>query len=450
MTAIPTGRLGHLRALVGPGLLLAALLNGLGTHLKLIGVWDKAGYETYWELHCPDGVTTSAPVGVGRRCEVPDLSSPPRIPHRQGAEYALHVSPPGVWLKRAKDGFALVLVALCLACKPRSGWAAIRGLSPSAILLTLVAVGAALGIAAQGDGLALAVGARSFLFLAIALTSAGFIAAEGLSTVALWVAILLMAQLLFVPSQFLFGIPVNGYLPFLHLPRRMAGTFTFPNSLGVFAVVGFAFVSAYLPQRRRWPLLLSVCVALVWLSGSATGVVALLWWVAAAIFRSAPKRSRVRVVLVSALVASVVLAMLPPLLGRQTIFKGVFGPGGRVVSLTRVLTVMDGSRVIFGEGLGRGTNALASLSGVRSLGAGDSTVTTLVRQTGLLGCAAFYLLLAWAWRRDPLARPFYEVLALVSLTLAVTELFPANVLLGLALGRSLWHTPPRWPNDESA
>jgi len=54
--------------------------------------------------------------------------------------------------------------------------------------------------------------------------------------------------------------------------------------------------------------------------------------------------------------------------------------------------------------------------------------------------SAFYLLLLAAWRRDETARPFYEVLLLVSLTLSILELFPVNALLGLVLSRSIWHT----------
>jgi hypothetical protein len=57
-------------------------------------------------------------------------------------------------------------------------------------------------------------------------------------------------------------------------------------------------------------------------------------------------------------------------------------------------------------------------------------------QLGLVGVLAFYGLLAWAWRVDGGARPFYLVAAIASLTINLPEAFPLNVLLGLALARS--------------
>jgi hypothetical protein len=66
----------------------------------------------------------------------------------------------------------------------------------------------------------------------------------------------------------------------------------------------------------------------------------------------------------------------------------------------------------------------------------DSALTSLVIQIGLLGSVLFYAALFWAARRDPPARPFYCVVALCTLTINVGELFPVNVLMGIALAHS--------------
>jgi hypothetical protein len=66
----------------------------------------------------------------------------------------------------------------------------------------------------------------------------------------------------------------------------------------------------------------------------------------------------------------------------------------------------------------------------------DSTVTALMMQIGVLGTLLFYAMLLWAGFRDRSARMFYAIVAVCSLTLNVTELFPVNFLLGIALARN--------------
>ena len=67
----------------------------------------------------------------------------------------------------------------------------------------------------------------------------------------------------------------------------------------------------------------------------------------------------------------------------------------------------------------------------------DSTVTVLLTQLGITGVILFYGILVWAYRRDPRARPVYLVFAITSLTINITEVFPVNFLLGLALAGTL-------------
>ena len=102
----------------------------------------------------------------------------------------------------------------------------------------------------------------------------------------------------------------------------------------------------------------------------------------------------------------------------------------------------------FGRGLAIGSNQATNLAtmGMSTLQSpldstsafyADSTFTMLLVQMGLAGVLAFYAMLAWAFRVDPAARPFYLIAAIASLTINLPETFPLNFLLGLALARSV-------------
>jgi hypothetical protein len=433
---------------VGALLALATLFNGLGAFLKRAGVLEPAGYEAYWQLHCGGGETTDLPVALGRRCAKPDLGNPPRIPHREGGRHVFAAKPSEVWLKALKDVFFVTFVLVCAAFVPRFRPARNRALWLSWLAAVVVVAVAGLAAAARGDMLPMMAGLRSFLFLAAAGACGWVASAAALLTLTRWITLVMWAQLPFLSLEVLFGLPINGYLPFLHLPRRMAGTLTLPNSLGVFAVTALVFVEVFAPGRRaRW-LILVPCILVVLASGSATGVVALLIWAAAASIRAVARERRLAVTAFWLVCAAALLPNLPTVLGRDTVFKGAFGSEGRLGTLLATVEDVDAPRLLFGRGLGAGTNALANLNRNPAVGSGDSAITSLIRQVGLVGTGVLVLFVVLAWRGDRLARPFYEVVCLMSLTLNVTELFPVNFLLGLALGRSIWHTATASSNDE--
>jgi hypothetical protein len=101
-----------------------------------------------------------------------------------------------------------------------------------------------------------------------------------------------------------------------------------------------------------------------------------------------------------------------------------------------------GIEILVGRGIGFGTNSAANLLIIDGhplsdmMSSADSMVTVLAAQLGIAGVILFYSILAWAYLRDPEARPLYLVFAITSLTINVTEFFPVNFLLGLALARS--------------
>ena len=67
----------------------------------------------------------------------------------------------------------------------------------------------------------------------------------------------------------------------------------------------------------------------------------------------------------------------------------------------------------------------------------DSMVTLLVLQAGVVGLLLFYALLAQGWVLSREGRPFFLSMLMASLVSNLVEVFPVNVLLGLALADAM-------------
>jgi hypothetical protein len=215
----------------------------------------------------------------------------------------------------------------------------------------------------------------------------------------------------------------------------------------VFSAVAVAFYCAFSEHRRHLLWLILGALVLILLSRSGTGLVGLLAlqvWIGLSETQVSNRRRRV---VVGTLLAVATVLALPQLLGRPDLFHTI---GARFDKLWMVAGTGTPLELVIGRGLGVGSNLALTLSdtGLASAMAAqgqpipwmvpsDSTLIALFIQTGLLGVATFYGLLAYAAARDPAARPFYLVVALCSLMHTLIELFPVNMLLGLVLARML-------------
>jgi hypothetical protein len=435
-------------------LIVAVLCNGAAFYLKRTGLIDPASYRAYWTAHCWElsetaGAQTerqcskfTSPAELARRSQLPDESA-------EGTYGYLYESTPAERpLKLVKDLFWVVLIALCLKA-PLPHWRRIR---PLGALAVYCAVAFVLSIPVNGALIAVA-GLRSFLFLFLALFGQWLVA--HLAVFARAVGALLIVQALLIPLELFRGVHLFHEWTSLSLASRIAGTLVQPNSMGVFAVAALAFYYCFSP-RKSWLVPLGlVALALVFLSGSGTGLVC----AALALFVIARERVHGKWKMVWTVagglgVAAIVL-MLPDLTGREDVFDSLWASGGRLAALHAALFERGLAEVVFGSGLGVNTNAalnLAAGSGLDGLahtsltGAvpTDSTLTGLLIQIGVVGTLIFYAAFLWAALRDSLARPFYCIVALCTLTINVTELFPVNVLLGMAWAHSAWN-PTRRP-----
>jgi hypothetical protein len=417
-------------------LVVASLLNGIPSYLRRVGAVQKDRYEAYWVSYCgPEGAAPRA-FGFGRVCRQPDYwgASSTTIVSRYSA-YALEVQAADLLFKLPKDLAMVATAVLGFAL-----WRLADKKPSNALPLTLLAVTVIMAVPltiTREGGWACILGLRSYLFLLIAFLGAFVTAQAGLDRLGTGVALLLVLQLLFIPWELFSGISTFriGPPPF-HLPRRLSADFIMPNALGSFAAMALALCMGAAVYRRHAISLWAVAILVVVLSGSATASVVLaVLFVAAMLGDSVPPTVRgliLGVVVVGALIA------LPLLLDRPDLFDSIVGPGGRWGTLLS-MAAMPASVLMFGEGLAARSNTVIGLA--HGFGT-DSQIILLLSQTGVLGLACFYFILAWAWSRDPRLRPFYVALTLCSITLNVTEAYPVNFLLGLALAHSATEKPP--------
>lgn len=433
-------------------LVLAALANGAGPYLKRTGLIDKDAYRIYWAVHC--GFLGSSGAAVRER-QCHELTTPAEI--RQHAlpssgdvvdtsfRYVYEVTPAERPLKLAKD---VLLVLLCAA----GAWRLLTGRLkfppwreswPLVVLAAYAGIALAASVTLNGPIVG-AAGLRLLLVFGAGLLGAA--AARHMAAFAVAVALLLGVQLVLAPFEMFRSVHVFHEWSPLFLARRVTGTMVQPNSLGVFAAAAMAFCYSFLPSRATRLPLAAATLAVVLLSGSGTGLVcAALAAVTIFVLRRPPGRRLVAAVGAAVGVALVIAVVLPVLSGRADIFDSV--ASGRLDTLRAALLDRSAWDLFFGSGPGVNTNLALSLQAAGSPAGGstgpapaptDSALTGLLIQIGLLGTGLFYATLAWAARRDPRARPFYAVIALCTLTINVTELFPVNFLLGIAWAHSLW------------
>jgi hypothetical protein len=417
-------------------LVAATLANGAAPYLKRIGVIERQRYEAYWRIHCGGDEPVSRPWGLGRRCAAfePGPLTPARF-HRERSHlfFVFEVRPSEVPLKLVKDAVMLLFVGVSFWQSRRDSSPPYRaGAAPLWGLCVLVVLASAWGIA-HGDRLRTLVGLRGTTFIAVALFGVWMTDVSRLQHICRALIALLVIQLLLVPGELLWGMPMAGYASVLALPSRVAGTLVKANGLGVLAAVTVAFAECYTPDRRLRITAWGGGILVVLFAGSATGwIVLFALFVARIVHRNMPWRS---IAALSSIVVLLLLA-LPVIVGRPNLLHSLTAPAGRFDLLRGVLSRTP---ILFGGGLGAGTNAEQVLlsQGTQLEGAGmpasDSTAIVMLSQFGILGALLFYAAFAVAWRRQPRLTPLFLALGLTSLSFDLPEAFPLNLVLGLAL-----------------
>ena len=423
------------------GIVLATLANGAYAYLARLGQLDRAHFHEFVSLFCdraPERI--EGPLALSCRC----MRVHPEIDYSKviSPVYLYHTDGWRLLLKLPKEALFAALLLVSLAWRPRlrpSSWRRGDVLVVGGFAAVL-AMGVLFSLANRGPIYA-ALGLRPFEFVAVAALASW--AAPFLRDVAKPLLALLAIQACLVVPEMLFAMPIrtcpNSF--------RAAGTLVLPNSLGIVAALLLAFAAAFRPEALRspWPWLAGACVVLA--GGSGAGIVLMFLTAMLQAWRIVPPERRRMLLGAGAAIALVLVFALPLITQRPQIYDSLFGLGGRSDKVAEVWQASTPVQRVFGEGMGYGTNMAINLvsaadGAVReayldtNLFYADSTVTSFLEQFGLLGPLAWIALMCWAAWRDPVARPFYIVFAVASLVINIPELFPANLMLGLALAHT--------------
>ncbi len=417
-------------------LCLAALVNGAAFWLKRTGLIDSAHYQHY--------------LAYKSSLQITGRSDPAWSEVRRFQSRALvrlySVNRVQALAKAAKYAAVAVLIGLCAW----SWWRASGGRYLPAQPLFLVFAAAVLIALAQSwryhNGAFLVPAVRTLGFLTLLSTAAAVVSTKNLRILSNYLILLLLLQLIMLPFELSWGLDIYTGSAFAYTPGdRAVGVFLQPASLGLFAAIA---LSAFLcfgdtPATMR---LLAVCLSGVVVSASGSASAMLLWVLITgyALVSAAGLSGRARAG-VLLLLATVVLAATPWLTARPDVMASLWG------RVEKMQAVLDGAQSLdvwlFGQGLGVGSNAAfhwiryaasvgTPVPALPAYAGSDSTPQTLLIQTGVAGCLAFYAFVGYAALRDREARPLLVILALASLFTNLLEFFPVDVLLALLLARS--------------
>jgi hypothetical protein len=440
---------GFVAKLVAAALLVAVLCNGASVYLKRTGLIDRDAYGAYWSMHCNGVDPAHAMAPAGARCcaNATGLNRVTNLENVYG-HYIFETAESGLALRLVKDLLGLALIAFSvLAVARRAAPAPTLREAWPVYLLAGYAMIEFLASAHFNGALVATVGLRAFMFAMIALVAQWL--APHLGVIARSLGALLLLQALLIPYELFHGIHLHDHWTPLYIASRASGTLVLPNSLGIFAVTALAFCYSFSDARARLALPCAAALGVVIFSGSGTGMVCASLLLILMLKDRIGDDRRAPLAMAGAIAGAIVVVALLPVLAGRDIFNSLFGEGGRLDAMASVFARRGPLEALFGSGLGTAKilgSQLQDLADPHALGVThdraahftDSTITGLVMEIGLLGAAIFYAGLAWAGLRDRRARPFYWVVALCSLTVNITVLFPVNFLLGLAWAHSAW------------
>ena len=472
-------RIDRLAWLISVAIVVATLLNGLPFYLRRIGWIDREAYRHDLMRFCLEPINHWWLPATCHYRRVLDVDPLRVISVNISRFYEL--STPELFLKLAKYGVTagLLGVSLLLVLRGQASVPSFLRLRPAWPMLAATLISLALGFI-QGGGMQALLIVVNSAWLWVLLFSSWLTTPSRLQTIVDGISILILLQLPLALMEAMRGIPTpfgpgleTLDPPSLPVPSRLMQVFVQPNSLGGFLVVGLGFCIAF-SRRRRWlPWLMVAVLPPLLLSRSATGLLAMtvmviLWprqpfssisgrghrprspwalrnrWSRSVL--SVVERRKILLLLILAIPAAL---LLPTALDRPDLFDSLMG---RWLTLRRALDGDQPMNLLLGRGVGNvgslfhnivATNH-ASLAWFKAWPvfnnqsiATDSQVVMILVQGGLLGVVGFFTLLLGALNRAAWALPFLLAVALCSLTLNITDIFPLSILLGLGLNRCL-------------
>jgi hypothetical protein len=441
-------RLDQAAGLLAALLAVALALNGLPFWARRVGLFDPAAHVRDGALFCSPA---PPPWWLPATCRPHRLVAPGPPPRfERFSVQRLYSVPPVERSLKLLRHIALPLLLLGSAVLVAARWQPApdpHALLPLSPLLLSTLLSAWISLPREGSLDTLAAGLGS-LWIPLAALAGWLTTPRRWQRLADGAAALVLLQGPVLVLEAMRGLPLPfGGATSPWLPTRLVGLMNQPNSLGGLLALSVALcVSVSRRPWQRWPLLL-LALAMALLARAGAGVVALTLLGGGLALGRLPRRGRPLAVVALLLVLALVL---PSWLGRPRLYGS---PLGRAEGF-RVwwTTPRPATERWLGHGLASSLNprlavALrhptrklpqASLSWVKGRGpSAEGQPLLLAGQGGLVALGAFYGLLAWCAWRDPLLRPFWGVLLLLSFTLNVTEVFPMGIWMAVATARAL-------------
>ncbi len=421
---------------IGMVLCVAAVTNGATFWSKRIGWLEPGAYQDY--------LVEKSSFRVTSRLDPAYTAAQTFQQRAMSRLYA--VTGTQTITKLIKYGVALLVIGVSLWTGWRDGQRPAAWTQPAFLGFTALVLLAALVSWLRFGGLLLVPGVLTFTFLAVALSVTWLASSKSLALLSKYLIGLVFLQLILMPFEIMWGLDIFTGRGLSLLPGdRVTGTFLQPTTLGLFCVIALMFYVCFANPPPRMQAITVVASGIVIIASASASALLLYLLAVGYIIATAGRfkhRPRVAGIVV---IGAMGLVALPWLTGRPEVFTSMFG---RILGIQLLLSEAPGPvTVLFGEGLGVGTNAAvhwlrhvvdhgAAVPILVLRGGGNSTVQSLINQIGVVGCLGFYGLLACGAWSDIRARPLYAVIGIASLVTNVIEFFPVNGLLGLLLAHS--------------
>ncbi len=227
------------------------------------------------------------------------------------------------------------------------------------------------------------------------------------------------------------------------LGPRVYGTFNNPNTLAAF-FAAITFCVLFMGRSPGWVEggVVTIGVLSQLMAGSRTGMVAMAFLLFAHLWRRSRRLEARGMLLVASILLLVLLYYgLATLSGRGNVGTPVEDPRLRI--FTEQIELMRPAELLFGRGLGVGTNTLYALGKGTEDPANlitilDSTITALVVQIGFVGLIAYFLfLIALSARCGFAGWVLFGLVCVLGVNVNWLELYPINLMVCCAYGM-LW------------
>lgn len=242
-----------------------------------------------------------------------------------------------------------------------------------------------------------AAGIRPILLFAVCYKSLQFFKGEGFikafSKTLVWLVVL---ELIIILAQYYTSSKIYGFQNPLSL--RLIGTFGGISIAGYFALGASCYFFINQKQFKVTPLLQTFCMVIAGLSGTRSAMIGCSIIIAASVIRSVllklnrsyHKNNSLLISITSfGLIGGYFLIGLIGKLSERGSIVGAQANGGRIDFLISIFANSSATQIIFGNGLGYGTNTAVTLN--REFQSGldskvmDGTINSILTQFGVLG-----------------------------------------------------------------